>query len=319
MKELDLQLLMAIRTRNLGRVRRCIEAGADVTAIFVYQLEDSTMLQIAANCNCNIEIIRLLLTNPKMTSEAVNRRDRNGNTALSLAAIRGNIEAVAALLASDKVPAAEVLRRDLYGNTVLGKAARKGHTGVVHALLASDKMPAAEVNRRDLYGNTVLSEAARKGHTGVVHTLLASGKLPVSEVVRRDRNGYTALDIAKSKGHTGVVLVLGGGPFWHPRNHSGNFKLIRILAATLRMGVARLYALGPDGYGRSLPWPLWGGDVMPHVNPTFMMVEELAGPAPAPRPRPSGIMDRNPPPPRPPSPPRPPDDPSAQDRCCVVS
>ena len=64
---------------------------------------------------------------------------------------------------------------------------------------------------------------------------------------------------------------------WHPRLHTTYFPFVKRVAATLRMGCAHLCVLGGVAFGRSLPFPIWGGDVMAYVGPLweFLPDEEL--------------------------------------------
>ena len=63
---------------------------------------------------------------------------------------------------------------------------------------------------------------------------------------------------------------------WRPRVHGASFPEVKRIVATLRLGCAHLRALGPSEVSRSLPFPLWGGDVMAYVGPLweFLEVEE---------------------------------------------
>ena len=56
---------------------------------------------------------------------------------------------------------------------------------------------------------------------------------------------------------------------WHPRVHGVSFREVKRIVATLRLGCAHLRTLGPLQVSRSLPFPLWGGDVMAYVGPLW--------------------------------------------------
>ena len=74
--------------------------------------------------------------------------------------------------------------------------------------------------------------------------------------------------------HIGQHVVVS---VWHPRLHTTYFPFVKCVAATLRMGCAHLCVLGGAASGRSLPFPIWGGDVMAYVGPLweFLPDEEL--------------------------------------------
>ena len=61
---------------------------------------------------------------------------------------------------------------------------------------------------------------------------------------------------------------------WHPRLHTDYFPELKRMAVVLRLGSAHLMALGGRAVGKSLPWCLWGGDVLPYVGPLWEFAEE---------------------------------------------
>lgn len=96
-----------------------------------------------------------------------NTPDRDGKTALMLAAFEGHTGTVYTLLAHQ----VQVNTQDKEGATALMLAAARGHTDVVTALLAKG----ADVNLQHQMGHTALMVAVVGGHNQVTHTLLAHG------------------------------------------------------------------------------------------------------------------------------------------------
>ena len=109
----------------------------------------------------------------KAIKSDVNAKDKNGDTALILAANNGKVEVVEKLLGKG----ADVNLADKNGNTALIWAANNGKVEVVEKLLAKG----ADVNLANKDGYTALMLAASNGKVEVVKLLL--NKLGLSEVV----------------------------------------------------------------------------------------------------------------------------------------
>ena len=123
----------------------------------------------------------------------INTRNRNGETALSLAAYRGKLHFVQRLVDSG----ADV---DLYGWPPLISAAFNGHTAVAEYLLKKG----AEVNATTENGSTALLFAARFGHIEVVELLLLNKADPN---IANER-GTTAIDWALKTENTDIADLL---------------------------------------------------------------------------------------------------------------
>jgi len=123
----------------------------------------------------------------------INTRNRNGETALSLAAFHGKLYFVQKLVETG----ADV---NLYGWPPLIYAAFNGHTAVVEYLLKRG----AEVNARTENGSTALLFAARFGHMAVVDVLLRNKADPN---LANDR-GATAIDWALKTENTDIADLL---------------------------------------------------------------------------------------------------------------
>ena len=93
-------------------------------------------------------------------------QDRNGRTALHLAAKEGHAECIESLLAAGHSPAAT----DSSRHTPLHKAAANGHAACVSALAAHR----ATLESVDSDGRTALHLAARNGHVECATALLAA-------------------------------------------------------------------------------------------------------------------------------------------------
>jgi len=117
-----------------------------------------------------------------------NTRDRDGKTALMLAAFEGHTGTVQVLLANG----VQVNTQDKAGATALMLAAARGHTNVVTALLAQG----ADVNLQHHTGQTALMVAVVGGHGPVTHALLARG----ADLELHNRARQTAVTFAQARG-----------------------------------------------------------------------------------------------------------------------
>ncbi len=123
----------------------------------------------------------------------INTRNRNGETALSLAAFHGRLYYAQKLVEAG----ADV---NLYGWPPLIYAAFKGDVAIVDYLLKRG----AEVNARTENGSTALLFAARFGHQEVVEVLLHNQADPN---LANDR-GATAIDWALKTENTDIADLL---------------------------------------------------------------------------------------------------------------
>ena len=123
----------------------------------------------------------------------VNTRNRNGETALSIAAYTGNLPQVKRLVEAG----AEV---NFYGWTPLAYAAYNGHLEIVDYLLKHG----AEVNAKTQNGSTALFFAARFGHLEVVKLLLKNK----ADATIANENGETAIDWALKSRNTDIEALL---------------------------------------------------------------------------------------------------------------
>merc|ERR1712195_260532 len=161
-----------------------------------YRAELESGLRNAANTG-NAEAVTALLTVAPGLN--VNAADGAGNTALTIAAMRGHTETITTLLAA---PGLVVNTAEGDGWTALMQAAARGYTKTVTALLAA---PDLDVNAENGSGQTAVMMAAGFGHSEAVTALLAA---PGLDVNAENGSGQTALMLAAGFGHTEAVTAL---------------------------------------------------------------------------------------------------------------
>lgn len=164
---------------------KLINRGMDVNSV---DAAGNTLLMQTVNRD-NQEFFDYLLKR----RARINTRNRNGETALSLAAYRGKLHFVQRLVDSG----ADV---NLYGWPPLIYAAFNGHTAVAEYLLKKG----AEVNGTTENGSTALLFAARFGHIEVVELLLLNKADPN---IANER-GATAIDWALKTDNTDIADLL---------------------------------------------------------------------------------------------------------------
>jgi len=123
----------------------------------------------------------------------INTRNRNGESALSIAAYMGRAKYVQRLVEAG----AEI---NFFGWPPLSYAAYNGHTAIVEYLIKRG----AEVDEKTENGSTALFFAARFGHIDTVRTLLAHQADPT---IVNDR-GETAVDWALKERNTDIEDLL---------------------------------------------------------------------------------------------------------------
>ena len=123
----------------------------------------------------------------------VNTRNRNGETALSIAAYTGKFQYVKRLVEAG----AEV---NFYGWPPLAYASYNGHLEIVDYLLKHG----AEINAKTENGSSALFFAARFGHIEVVKLLLKNKADPTIA----NENGETAIDWALKSDNTDIEALL---------------------------------------------------------------------------------------------------------------
>jgi len=169
-----------------------INRGMDVNSVDV--LGNTLLMQTVQRSN--MDFFDYLLKR----RARINSRNRNGETALSLAAYKGKLPFVKRLVEAG----ADV---NLYGWPPLIYASFNGHAAVVDYLLKKG----AEVNATTDNGSTALLFAARFGHLEVVELLLQNNADPNLA----NERGATAIDWALKTENTDIADLLrkaGGRP-----------------------------------------------------------------------------------------------------------
>ncbi|WP_133129237.1 ankyrin repeat domain-containing protein [Legionella yabuuchiae] len=138
--------------------------------------------------------------------------DKDGNTALMLAAGFGHTEAVNAILASQHCNSEVLKAQNENGDTALILAAKYGHTEAVNAILTSPHCNSVILKAQNNSGDTALISAARRGHTEAVNAILASQHCNSEVLKAQDKNNFTALIWATFSGHTEAVKAILASP-----------------------------------------------------------------------------------------------------------
>ena len=165
-------------------------------------------------------VLRSLLDINAITPDEYNRKDTQGRTMLSLAALNGH-HAVVELLVLNF---ADLQIRDKDKKTSLMLAASAGHNAVVKLLIENGDR--ANLDSREKDGKTPLMLAASAGHEAVVRLLLEYvGGL--CDPDNRATYGTTPLGLAAENGHTAVVRLLleDFGGLCNPDNRDSSLNL----------------------------------------------------------------------------------------------
>jgi ankyrin repeat protein len=200
-------LIEAIRDRQVGKAAELLKAGADPSVryidaeAFLSAGRTGYTALLYASLNGDVEAVKLLLAH-----KADVTYQRNGKSALYLAAIAGHDEVSKLLKAAGAEGDPEAIRR----TNDLIRAACKGfemgagegyppYPGVARdpenaPTIADALKQGADVNGADPEGYTALMYAANLGLVDNVKTLLANGADPR----RKSKRGDTAVSLASS-------------------------------------------------------------------------------------------------------------------------
>jgi uncharacterized protein len=175
-------MLTALRSGDTGAATALLDRGVDVNTV---DIEGNTLLMLAVREN-NPELLEQLI----LRRARLNTRNRNGDTALRMAAFVGKLPFVQRLVEAG----AEV---NMYGWSPLSYAAFNGHAAIVEYLLKRG----AEINATTENGSTALLLAARNGHFDAAEVLLKHQADPNIA----NEHGETALDLAESTHNTDIA------------------------------------------------------------------------------------------------------------------
>lgn len=184
------EMLTALKSDDTGAVVALLNRGVDVNTVDIH---GNTLVMLAVRENNKDLLDQLILRRARL-----NVRNRDGDTALRMAAFTGKLVFVQKLVEAG----AEV---NMYGWSPLSYAAFNGHAPVVEYLLKHG----AEINATTENGSTALMLAARNSHREVAEVLLKHEADPnvASE------SGETALDWAEKTNNTDIAkrLLEAGG------------------------------------------------------------------------------------------------------------
>lgn len=174
----------AVKMDDAGTINSLLARGFDPNSIEPQRGETGLILALRENA---ARVIEALLNAPGIDLE---RKAKNGDTALMIACYKGNKPVVEALLARD----AEVNRP---GWTPLHYAAAAGHNEIVQLLL--DK--SAYIDAESPNKTTPLMMAALNNHIYTIKLLLDEG----ADATLRNEKGLNAIDIAEMYGFTDIA------------------------------------------------------------------------------------------------------------------
>lgn len=175
----------AMISRDAAAVIKLLERGMDVNTV---SRQGDTLLIQAIRTDMPDLVDALLQRRARL-----NFRNRNGETALSIAAFMGNMAYVQRIVESG----AEV---NFFGWPPITYAAFNNHPAIVEYLIRKG----ADVNAKTETGSTALSLAARNGHTEIVKLLLRYEADPKIA----NQNDETAVDAAMKGNHDEILNLL---------------------------------------------------------------------------------------------------------------
>jgi ankyrin repeat protein len=181
-----------VRNNHWEAILTIIRNGIDAELANTSILTGRTALMQAA-CAHETEIVAALINVPGIRLDIP---DRDGDTALTLAAYVGSARIVAMLHKAD------VNTVDIHGDSALLIAANKNHIDVVNILLQA---PDIDPNRTNIHGLSPLHCAALDNHHQIVRKLLKLNNINVNAI---DENGHSALMLAAANGHFETVELL---------------------------------------------------------------------------------------------------------------
>lgn len=179
----------------------CIKGHVDSSS-FDYQSRDDVISLISlASYHDHFDVLNYLVR--VFTKNIVSTQDRNGRTALHLAAYQGHATNVKYLISCGAKPAA--VDKDYYWNA-LHYAASQGCVDALGEIIQSVKAENRKflVDSLDEHKRSPLMIAVQNGHTRAAEKLIMSG----ADVDLKDTYGRTSLHRASANGHIECVDLL---------------------------------------------------------------------------------------------------------------
>ncbi|MBO7641621.1 MAG: ankyrin repeat domain-containing protein [Alphaproteobacteria bacterium] len=190
-------LLYAVDKEDKRMVNLLLNNGADVN---LKRNDDRLILEIAAELS-RFDSIDVLFENPNckinLKGININKKDKDGNTALARAVYLGRVKTAEYLLRAG----ADVNSQNVHGETPLHFAAYKGNAEMVNLLLENR----ADINLKQNNGCSSFRIGVERNHFDVVDALLKNSDCEINDT---DKNGNTPLLSAASEGLVEMVKKL---------------------------------------------------------------------------------------------------------------
>ena len=177
--------LNAVKTGNAREVRQLLRRGVDANTT---DAGGQSVLHLASR-DGTIEVAQVLVT----AGAEIDRRNKNGETPIMLAALGGHRSMVEFLLSKE----AQINQP---GWTALLYAATSGHISIVKILIENH----AYIDSSPSNGLTPLMMATRGGHIDTVKLLLDEG----ADASLKNDLGETAYDWAMRGGNTNIAALI---------------------------------------------------------------------------------------------------------------
>lgn len=205
----DKLLLDSVDENNQSALMIATEQGhAEACAVLLEMLakhnvqnaKGQNLVQIAASKG-RARVISLFIEKLVKTNKvSLDAQDKEGNTALNLAAVEGHVEVCNLLVAAE----ANQLLTDLEGRSVLHAAVKSQKFELVQLFSKNKELWNAKYKEENVPSMTPLMAAAEAGLTDICEFLLSIGVDPAIT----DKDNGNALHFAAFKGHLGVVRLL---------------------------------------------------------------------------------------------------------------
>jgi len=153
----------------------------------------------------------------------INENNKNGDSPLIWASVKGHLEIVKILLSNKNI---NINHANIKGNTALILACIEGHIEIVELLLSDKRI---NVNHANINNDSALILACVEGHIEIVKLLLCIEGINVNQI---NILGNTALIVASSRGFLEIVKLLSsikGISYLHKNNIKQNAQDIALL------------------------------------------------------------------------------------------